>query len=460
MLLLFAILGSSLLRASFQNAFEHEIELGYTDQRLFHMAFESILLSFPDGQQTPERLPGIAQKIQDRMPDVRFTLFTSGGKPLSEDGEAVSQALLETLQNGGKKIAYRIDKTGGRHTLTYMTALQTNGSNYYLESTRDIERIYGDRKLLYQEYLLLMGTMALLGCALLYFVSKHLTKNISLLGRTTRQFSRGNYDVRSGIRSDDEVGLLARDFNRMADSLEDNIYELRASVERQEDFTAAFSHELKTPMTSIVGYADMLRSMKLSEEETVEYADYIYTQGRRLENLSHNMLRLLRIDSEPVRFQSLSVPGLAWEAAALMAPALEPDGICCTVTVEEGQITGNRDFLLTLLLNLLDNARKASARGQAVALCGTALGDGYVLSVRDSGCGIPAGELSRVTEAFYMVDKSRSRRQGGAGLGLAMADRIVKLHGASMRIESSPGAGTTVALTFPADRTGGENSEE
>ena len=129
-------------------------------------------------------------------------------------------------------------------------------------------------------------------------------------------------------------------------------------------------------------------------------------------------------------------------------PAMAAKELELTVTAEAGVLRGEAPLLQTLLQNLLDNARKASRPGQRVSLAGRAVAGGYQLIVTDCGRGIPAGELSKITEPFYMVDKSRSRAEGGAGLGLALCQKIVELHQGSLRFESREGEGTVVTVTL------------
>ena len=135
-----------------------------------------------------------------------------------------------------------------------------------------------------------------------------------------------------------------------------------------------------------------------------------------------------------------------------MEPSLAQAGIHLTVCAAAAQIPIEPDLMETVVLNLLDNARKAVDEGGRITLEGTAEADGgYCIQVTDNGKGIPAGELARITEPFYMVDKSRARSQGGAGLGLALCQRIVLLHGGSMEFQSTEGQGTQVTVRLKGE---------
>ena len=173
---------------------------------------------------------------------------------------------------------------------------------------------------------------------------------------------------------------------------------LAESAERREEFIGSFAHELKTPLTAIIGYADMLRSREMTPKNRFTAAGYIFSEGD------------------------------VW---------IEPD------------------LFKTLMINIIDNARKASRRGQTVEFFGKRTEDGYAFYVRDHGRGMKKEDLSRITEPFYMIDKSRSRAQNGAGLGLALCQRIAELHETELEFESEPGKGTTVRVALH-----GEASDE
>ena len=255
--------------------------------------------------------------------------------------------------------------------------------------------------------------------------------------------------MRADVYGEDEIGILARDFNLMADNLNQKMEELTDAARQQEDFTASFAHELKTPLTSIIGYADMLRTMEMTEEETVEASNYIYSQGKRLESLSLKLLELIVTKYQDYQFKPVSAAALLKEVEELTAKGLEKKNITCCFQVEEGSIYGEKDLLISLFTNFIDNARKALPEGGSIWLNGQKRDAGYAVTVRDNGCGMPQEEIHKITEAFYMVDKSRSRREGGAGLGMTLCSRIIEVHGAKWSISSNEGEGTEIFVFFP-----------
>ena len=248
------------------------------------------------------------------------------------------------------------------------------------------------------------------------------------------------------VTGTDELGQLARDFNAMADALQRKIYELEEAAQRQRDFTASFAHELKTPLTSVIGYADTLRSRQLPRARQLEAAGYIFSEGQRLERMSLALLDLFALEREKPVTQPISAGQLAASAAASIQPLLAESGLRLETRVREANLKASPALLQTALYNLLDNARKASPAGAVIQLLGSPEPEGYRFTVEDRGRGIPAEALARITEPFYMVDKSRARAQGGAGLGLSLCQRIAQAHGGRLEFDSQEGVGTRASL--------------
>ena len=236
----------------------------------------------------------------------------------------------------------------------------------------------------------------------------------------------------------------------MAGHLQEKMEEISDQAKRQEHFTAAFAHELKTPLTAIIGYADLIRSVDdLSPEERIKAADYIYAQGKRLQKLSYKLMELFVLKRQNMEFQELPAQYLLRQVGYLVEVSMLRSETELVRRAEKGVIYGEQDLLLSLFANLVDNARKASQKGAHIYLTGQAEPDGYTVIVRDEGKGMEKTEIDKITQAFYMVDKSRSRKEGGAGLGMTLCQEIIHLHKATWLIESEPGKGTTITMHFP-----------
>lgn len=321
-----------------------------------------------------------------------------------------------------------------------------DGDIYYLESRHDVTELFTLRSQYLRTYKLVYLIAVAVSLLAGFGMSAVLTAPVRQLSRSARQIADGNYSVRANIKTGDEIGILGAQFNHMAQELEQHIASLELATQQQKDFTASFAHELKTPLTSIIGYADTLRSRRLPEEQQFEAASFIFSEGRRLETMSHSLLRLFALENETPQMQPFSALALARAVEESIAFPLKQRQLVLELRVEDRALVGEKNLLNILLYNLLDNARKASEPGGKITLLGARTPEGYCFAVKDRGRGIPAEAISRITEPFYMVDKSRSRAEGGAGLGLALCKRIAQLHGTQLHYESKVGRGTVVSF--------------
>lgn len=233
--------------------------------------------------------------------------------------------------------------------------------------------------------------------------------------------------------------------------LEASISNLEDVANRREEFIASFAHELKTPLTAIIGYADMLRSKEMSPKSRFTAAGYIFSEGKRLEALSLKLMDIIVAGKQGFDLKQFEVGYFIRSIAAVTVPSLSNEGMTLDMRWEPGEIRVEPDLFKTLMINLVDNARKASHKNGTIEFYGKAEDGGYALYVRDHGRGMKQEELSKITEPFYMIDKSRSRAQNGAGLGLALCQRIAELHGTSLEYESEVGKGTTVRIFLKGD---------
>lgn len=452
--IIFSVFGIWAISQSFNSSFEQEIEEGNRENRMFQYAFEMNMGTLPVSYQRDEILLQMVKEILTNLNqnEYTYTIFDEIGRTVycsKEAGESMLANELRDALSTENSCAYEIVTSGEEYVLYFMCRSKVGGETYYLETAKDITSIYQAREDFYVAYRAIMFSLIGLTAVIIFITSHMLTKSIVTLSETTKKFAKGNYDSRAKVSGEDEIALLSEDFNNMADSLEETMGELKDAVRRQEDFTASFAHELKTPLTSIIGYSDMLRRMEMNPEETAEAANYIYTQGKRLESLSFKLLELIVVGKHEVNMRSLDVISLGEEIEHIVKPVAEKDKIHIEMDLDEGYITGERDLILSLFLNLIDNARKALTAGGHIWIEGFESGDYYKVIVKDNGCGMPEEEIHKITEAFYMVDKSRARKQGGAGLGMTLCNKIIELHHGSWEILSRVGEGTEVHVRLP-----------
>ncbi len=448
--MVFSIFGIFLITQSFRNSMNKEIEECDRENRMYQYAFEMNMNSISANYRTDRMVGALAESLTGNLDVQNYTykLYRDGRRLLYQSSEEYLQhGLLEKMADND--CMYQVMEQDGRRYLIFVCKSEIGGRNYYLESAKDITDVYEERDDFYSQYRVIMLGLILMIGIVVYVVSRFLTRSVAGLSYTTKRFAKGDYEVRAKVYSDDEIGVLAQDFNGMADNLTQKMDELREQARRQEDFTASFAHELKTPLTSIIGYADMLRTMDMEKHETMEAANYIYSQGKRLESLSFKLLELIVADKQDYQFKPVAVEELVPEVVQMAQEGLKQKEITCTISVENGVILGEKDLLTSMLLNMIDNARKALSKNGQIQILGENTEDGYELSVRDNGCGMPQSEIHKITEAFYMVDKSRSRKEGGAGLGMTLCNKIIALHKATWYIESTEGEGTVIRVLFP-----------
>ncbi len=452
-LVIFSVGGYVLIQALFQSTYDRERATALEENQMLQYSFVAYWnTTVQDTELTRENVERTARAMTEGMADSRPRIrFSAPEKRILFDstGAEPDFGLLEGL--GADQRAQMLRKSQEGYELQTASRIQVGQEGIlYLESIRDITDLFEERETqygIYKQWMTgLLAVQSLSSCALAAWLLRPLRR----LSRVTRRIAGGNLSVRARVESRDEFGDLAADFNHMADSLEQQFQELEDAARRQEDFIGSFAHELKTPLTSMIGYADMLRTQEMTQEEQFQAANYIFKEGKRLEALSLKLLDLMVVKNQELTLRPVNTRWLAGDIQGLLQPSLKKAGLSLKVVVEEVLLLLEPDLMKTVLLNLLDNGRKAmEGRKGVLYLLGRREKDSYVFYVRDMGKGIPKEELSRITEAFYMVDKSRSRQQGGAGLGLSICQEIMKQHEGRMEFRSTEGKGTVVRLLLP-----------
>ena len=441
-----------LISLSFHSNLEREIVMVREEMEMLCVSYEAVCSARGVTlENIDERGRSLNRTLEEEafFSGHQFRVITQSGEHIYSSMDSASdRELLEQVDKRSSGYVLRRDEASGRYLLHCAGPVALPDGILYMETVRDITRLFTDRETQYQVYRWIVLLVAGASWAVMFALSYWLTSPIRSLSRVAGQLSQGDYTPRAQVTGGDEISDLAASFNQMADAIERNVLELEDAARRQEDFTASFVHELKTPLTSIIGYADMLRSQDLREDMRFKAASYIFSEGKRLENLSLALMSLLVVGRSEADLKPVDMCQLCTRTERSCLPAMKAKELALVVTAAEGTLRGDPALLQTLLQNLLDNARKASSPGGVVTLWGEAVEGGYRLTVSDQGRGIPESELSKITEPFYMVDKSRSRAEGGAGLGLALCQKIVELHRGTLRFQSQEGKGTVVTVTL------------
>lgn len=293
------------------------------------------------------------------------------------------------------------------------------------------------------------------------FFTRRARAGLREIETVVHRMAEGDLSVRMPVRTNDEVGRVVADFNRMADALADRLEQLRrAEAHRQRTeaertrLFAAFTHEISTPLTSVLGYLESLRMPDIDgdPETRRRYVEIAFAQARALDALADDLATLSRLEFEglPLSKTAVDLAGLVRTELASFEPRAKERSIALALeapaplTVElDAQRIGQ------VLRILLDNALRHTGDGTTVRVSLTQRGAHAVLEVEDEGPGVAAEQLERLGEPLHRVDASRTRGTGGRGLGLSIARGIARAHDGTLTFESPPGRGLTVTLSLP-----------
>lgn len=350
------------------------------------------------------------------------------GVTIPESGE-----LISVRAKGQRYIVISMADEGGRYTVTY---------------AKDITYLYDDFKGIAIAFVVasLVASVAL--AIVLYFVLSKIYSPLARLREATRDISEGSFLTRADERGNDELSALASDFNRMADKISAQMEELRSVAEQRQRMLDDLAHEMRTPLTVIHGYAEYIAGARVSEEEKTDALEYIMKETMRLKGVSEVLLDTAFIRENKITPVEISVRELlsgTAERYRLICKERKIEMLVCCDT--DYKIMGDRALMELFISNLTDNAIKACSDGGGIIELGAMERDlGLMLYVKDNGVGMTKEQLAHVREPFYRADKSRSRKNGGAGLGLSLCDTIAKAHHGVLDFESAEGEGTTAYI--------------
>ncbi len=383
-----------------------------------------------------------------------FTRFSDSYSVLMRDGETLvsgvtvdPSAYVQVDSEMFSDVAPVAVTAQGRNLLIAGSSTTVGGRTYGVYVVEDITDVHkGIRRMAWIFAAVSFSAIAL-GAALVTVLVRRSTRPIRRLSNAAKEIADGAYDKRVKVHTKDEIGKLGEDFNRMADAVETKISELEERNERQRLFIGGVTHEFKTPMTGLILHSGLLRRANMSEDERDASLYHIESQTAWLERLTQNLLKLFTSD-EKIEMEETDLFELLDEVRDGVEPKLKERGAALSVNCETDTLALNADLWRSLLNNLIVNAANAydaDAKEKPILLTVS----GKTFSVSDRGRGIPKEAQSRIFEPFFRVDKSRSKKQGGSGLGLALVKAIADAHGAAITVDSEEGQGTTVSVTLP-----------
>ena len=283
---------------------------------------------------------------------------------------------------------------------------------------------------------------------LLFVILRRLSSPLARLTRGVEAVAKGDYSVRTTVHGKDEFAELSDGFNYMTKQISEQISALELVAEQKQQLVDDLSHEMRTPLTSIHGYAEYLLSASVGEEERIDALLCIMSESERLVNLSQSLLDISYASGAPIERVKISLSEIFESIEKRFEIKAENEGVELSFESNGMETEGDKTLLDLLFSNLTDNAIKACRDGEIKKVSVVAESDegGITVKVSDTGRGMTEEELRHITEPFYRTDKVRSRADGGAGLGLALCQRIVEAHDGKMEFSSEISKGTTVCV--------------
>lgn len=376
----------------------------------------------------------------------KYIIFNIEGNEVVDRGEdiLITEEVLSYSNN--HQTSYILKKENQGYFLYFYDYLELEGKMYIICSRVNLSKLVESSKESYQVFAYSCGVFFLLVLILGYLFSKYLTKDIKKLQLVSKEVTNGNYLIQSNIKTNDEIGELAISFDLMAQTIQGKVEGLNEEVGKSQRLFSTLTHEIKTPLTSIIGYADLLRKQDYNPELYQMGLLNIYNEGKRLSNLSSKLIQIVDLNSKALEIKKVGVKSLLSECLSINN--YNKNSITFEVKGDDFELMIDTAIIKNVILNILDNAIKASNDNGSIILSSYTDNELKVIAIEDNGIGISQSDLKHVFNPFYKVDQSRSVHEDSLGLGLSIAKDIMTMHGGKIEITSEFGKGSRVELIF------------
>ena len=382
------------------------------------------------GSDYLERLDNVEVNTRVTRIDADGTvLYDSGGDERLLENHKGREEVKQALASGEGEIT-RMSDTRDREMYYYATMLD---DGTVLRVSKNMESLAGTAFRMLPVMFLIAAVMILLTVILASWQTRRLIKPINEL------------DIEHPLDN-----MVYEELTPLLTAMDQSNREKEEVSNMRKEFSANVSHELKTPLTSISGYAEIMKNGLVRPQDIPNFSERIYKEARRLITLVEDIIKLSKLDEESVELEKEDVElyGLCREIVSRLSPQANARRVQVSVQGEQVVYRGIRQILDEMIYNVCENAIKYNNEGgRVVVWCGKTL-NGAKISVTDNGIGIPEEHLDRIFERFYRVDKSHSKERGGTGLGLSIVKHGAILHGAKVQVESKVGEGTRIDILF------------
>jgi integral membrane sensor signal transduction histidine kinase len=285
-------------------------------------------------------------------------------------------------------------------------------------------------------------SILLITIALMQNISRKIVNPIKKITDATKKVASGDFTIELETKRDDEIGELTHNFNKM-------VKELNSIECLQKDFINNVSHEIKTPISSIQGFAKLLEADDLSKEERKEYAEIIKEESDRLLYLSTNILKLAKLENQEriMNKTKFNIAEQIRRTISVLEPKWKEKNIKFNVSLKEQEFLGEKDLMYQVWMNIIENSIKFSKQDGQIDVKMKTNQDSIIVEIKDYGIGMEEEEAKKIFDRFYQIDKSHTKP--GAGLGMTIAKRIVELSGGKIEVTSKLNESTTFIVTLP-----------
>lgn len=398
-------------------------------------------------QSYPDNLDALIKGMR-ALPAYSIRLFGPEGKPLHEtEGAAddelkVNDAQIRSVLDGG---IYRSEPAKGFPHMAVGLPFSIEGRPYALFFAPHVDKIVFAVAVLFRTELLIV---LFFGSLFIMVSAIFIVRPLKRLTKATRRMASGDFSARLHTKRKDEIGQLTRSFDQMA-------HELGALEQIRRQFVSDVSHEIQTPLQSIKGFTQALKQKKLDEADRMRLLTIIEEESNRLSRMTSDLLQLSSLESvhPSMDFRKYRLDKQLRNVIIVLEPQWSSKQLDVELDIEDISIIADSDKLNQLWTNLLGNAIKFTGEQGRIRVSAEVRHGGVEVSIADNGRGIPEEELQHIFKPFYKVDKARDRSIPGNGIGLSIVKRIVDLHEGDIRITSQEGAGATVKVILPQDRS-------
>lgn len=381
------------------------------------------------------------------LPNYQVQIYDGNGAGVNADNENrinfhIKKEWLDYVLKGG---IYRstAESSHGPKDLLVGLPFQVNKAPYALFISPDVTDLIREFANLLKTVLVIV---LVLGSLFIAIAARYLVKPLHILTEATRRLAKGDFSVHVQSKRKDEVGLLTESINNMAQ-------ELGMLDQMRQDFVANVSHEIQSPLTSIKGFSKALKNKSLDDAKRIHYLTIIEEESERLSRLSDNLLKLssLQYEQHPVHPRYFRLDEQLRGVIIASEPQWTAKQQVVHLQLSEVTIQGDEDQLNQVWLNLIYNSIKFTPEMGSISIALKTKGSAAIVTITDTGIGIPAEEIDHIFKPFYKVDKARSGSFSGSGLGLSIVKRIIDIHHGDIEVTNASDQGTIIKLKLPLE---------